>query len=307
MNFYKHHLGDYAQATGHLSFVEDAAYSRLLRKYYAEEKPIPGDLKAAQRLVGARTRDEKEAVQTVLEEFFDLDTSTNVWRNKRADEEIAEAQESQDEAEERRKYEADRKRRYRERRSQLFDQLRDLGIVPSFDTAMDELERMLSRGTGTGTSTGQVRGQVRGRPENGTANQTPDSRHQTPEEQKPRADARSAKSRGSRLPPDWTPDAELIAWAKAERPGISLPTEAAKFRDYWIAKPGQQGLKLDWTATFRNWIRSARDGPPTPQSGTAATSKTMQALQNLEGMKNGTGLDHSRNQLRLPAADLAEP
>lgn len=91
MNFYKHHLGDYAQATGHLSFVEDAAYSRLLRKYYAEERPIPGDLKAAQRLVGARSREEKEAVQTVLEEFFELDAEANVWRNKRAEEELAKA------------------------------------------------------------------------------------------------------------------------------------------------------------------------------------------------------------------------
>ena len=91
MNFYKHHLGDYAQATSHLSFVEDAAYSRLLRKYYSEEKPIPGDIKAAQRLVAARTRDEKEAVQTVLEEFFTFDSEASVWRNKRADEEIVKA------------------------------------------------------------------------------------------------------------------------------------------------------------------------------------------------------------------------
>lgn len=91
MNFYKHHIGDYAQATSHLSFVEDAAYSRLLRKYYAEEKPIPGDLKVACRLVAARTKEEKEAVETVLEEFFTLDEEENVWRNKRADEELAKA------------------------------------------------------------------------------------------------------------------------------------------------------------------------------------------------------------------------
>lgn len=89
MNFYKHHIGDYAQATGHLSFVEDAAFSRLLRKYYAEEKPIPLDLKAAQRLVGARTREEKSAVETVLNEFFTRETDG--WHNKRADEELGKA------------------------------------------------------------------------------------------------------------------------------------------------------------------------------------------------------------------------
>jgi hypothetical protein len=27
------------------------------------------------------------------------------------------------------------------------------------------------------------------------------------------------------------------------------------FKDYWIAKPGKDGTKLDWQATWRNWIR----------------------------------------------------
>lgn len=86
MNYYEHHLGDYAQATAHLSFVEDAAYSRLIRKYYAQEKPLPVDLAATQRLVGARTKEEKDAVETVLAEFFELrDTG---WHNKRCDEEV---------------------------------------------------------------------------------------------------------------------------------------------------------------------------------------------------------------------------
>lgn len=86
MNFYEHHLGDYAEATAHLTFVEDAAYGRLIRKYYATEQPIPADLKAAQRLVGARTREEREAVQSVLEEFFTL--QTDGWHNERCDLEL---------------------------------------------------------------------------------------------------------------------------------------------------------------------------------------------------------------------------
>jgi len=93
LNYFELHIGDYAQATGHLSFVEDAAYLRLVRKYYAEEKPIPADLKAAQRLVGARTRDEKEAVQTVLEEFFVL--REDGWHQSRCDFEIARFQDKQ--------------------------------------------------------------------------------------------------------------------------------------------------------------------------------------------------------------------
>lgn len=32
--------------------------------------------------------------------------------------------------------------------------------------------------------------------------------------------------------------------------------EANAFHDYWISKPGRAGKKLDWRATFRNWVRT---------------------------------------------------
>jgi uncharacterized protein YdaU (DUF1376 family) len=83
MNYFDFHIGDYAEATAHLSFVEDAAYMKLLRKYYALEAPLPLDIKATQRLVGARTKEEKDAVQAMLEEFFSK--TDEGWRNRRAD------------------------------------------------------------------------------------------------------------------------------------------------------------------------------------------------------------------------------
>lgn len=87
MHYFKLHINDYAQATAHLTLVEDAVYNRLLRKYYADEKPLPSDIERLQRLVGARSREEKEAVQIVLAEFFFRDG--DFFRNKRADEELA--------------------------------------------------------------------------------------------------------------------------------------------------------------------------------------------------------------------------
>lgn len=91
MNFYKHHIGDYAAATAHLSFTEDAAYTRLLRIYYRDERPLPVEIRAVQRLAGARMPEEQEAVETVLREFFRL--TDDGWHNKRCDEEIGKAQE----------------------------------------------------------------------------------------------------------------------------------------------------------------------------------------------------------------------
>ena len=90
MHYFRLHINDYAQATAHLSMVEDAAYTRLLRKYYADERPLPADIERLQRLIGARTREEKNAVKTVLQEFFFLDGE--FFRNKRADAEIEEYQ-----------------------------------------------------------------------------------------------------------------------------------------------------------------------------------------------------------------------
>ena len=61
--------------------------------------------------------------------------------------------------------------------------------------------------------------------------------------------------RGTRLPPDWKPSGDFDAGLH----GAELLTELAKFHDYWTAKAGSGGVKLDWEATWRNWLRNAAD------------------------------------------------
>jgi uncharacterized protein YdaU (DUF1376 family) len=81
-----------------------------------------------------------------------------------------------------------------------------------------------------------------------------------PEESKREANASPKTKRGSRLSPDWFLPMEWGEWAVSQGldPG-TIRSEADRFRDYWCAKPGQHGVKLDWQATWRNWIRSAKD------------------------------------------------
>ncbi|MBC7602780.1 MAG: YdaU family protein [Ramlibacter sp.] len=86
MNYYKRHIGDYAAATRHLSLLEHGVYGMLLDVYYTSEKQLPLDLRAVQRLVGAKSDDEREAVQIVLTEFFEQ--TPDGWRQTRCDEEI---------------------------------------------------------------------------------------------------------------------------------------------------------------------------------------------------------------------------
>lgn len=145
MNYYEHHLADYTQATAHLSMLEDAAYSRMLRWYYANEKPLPIDTKAIERLVRAQSKQEREAVKTVLEEFFVQ--AEDGWHQDRADNEIARFKESEPDRIAKRENEKERQRRSRERRKEIFEILRDHGIVPAYDAPMSELQTMLSRVT----------------------------------------------------------------------------------------------------------------------------------------------------------------
>jgi len=96
VNYFEHHIGDYAAATAHLTLVEDAIYSRLLRRYYLQEEALPADVKQVARLAGARSTEEVEAVQAILGEFFTL--AEDGWHNKRADQEIDRYQGKQDKA-----------------------------------------------------------------------------------------------------------------------------------------------------------------------------------------------------------------
>jgi uncharacterized protein YdaU (DUF1376 family) len=62
--------------------------------------------------------------------------------------------------------------------------------------------------------------------------------------------------RGSRLPIDWSLPEAWKAWAENERPDLLVNKVADSFKDFWISKPGAGGNKLNWEATWRNWIRS---------------------------------------------------
>jgi uncharacterized protein YdaU (DUF1376 family) len=142
VNYYSHHIGDYAKDTGHLSLLEHGAYRRLLDCVYASERPLPRDRQAIYRLIRARSQTERVAVDAVLEEFW-IENDEG-WHNKRAGEEIAKVRKGEQENSERKAHQADRQRRHRERRAQLFEQLRAFGEIPKWDTSTDELEKLLA-------------------------------------------------------------------------------------------------------------------------------------------------------------------
>lgn len=67
---------------------------------------------------------------------------------------------------------------------------------------------------------------------------------------------RKPDRKGCRLPSDFKPDQD---WSKSTGlPREILVEEFQKFQDYWNGKTGKDATKLDWQATWRNWIRNSR-------------------------------------------------
>lgn len=85
--------------------------------------------------------------------------------------------------------------------------------------------------------------------------------------------------------------------------GHQIGPEFDRFQDYWTAVPGQKGRKLDWLATWRNWIRRAVEqqgrqpgfvkaaahreipAPPMPKRTESGRQKAREALSMLKGRR----------------------
>ena len=79
--------------------------------------------------------------------------------------------------------------------------------------------------------------------------------------------------RGTSLRSDWQLPDDWKTWAEGERPDIDVTTVADSFRDYWVAKPGKDGRKSDWKATWRNWVRNQRSGAPPQRRAESAVGR----------------------------------
>lgn len=73
--------------------------------------------------------------------------------------------------------------------------------------------------------------------------------------------AQEARKRrqGERLPDGWRPDPTIHSEMRVKFPHVNTELETEKFKDYWHAKAGKDATKLDWQATWRNWIRNAAE------------------------------------------------
>lgn len=120
-------------------------------------------------------------------------------------------------------------------------------------------------------------------------NEAPPNHEPLTNNHKPITKERERTARASRLPADFEMPNEWCEWCEVNRPDLQPKAVFDKFRDYWAAKPGKAGTKLDWLATWRNWCREetqqTRTKPPEPEWRTEQRNRTLQAVPNIAERK----------------------
>ena len=260
MNYYPFHVGDYISATRHLSWVEDMAYRRLLDTYYTTEKPLPAEHRAVCRLVLATTDEQREAVEVVLQEFFEL--TPDGWVNHRADAEIVAMREKQEKQRAKANARWDKLRSERGNASAMPRHTKDDATASTSD-----------------------------------ADAMPPTPTPTPKETQERKRAPAALGCPPDVPEqvwsDWTalrkakraPATETVLQAargEAEKAGLTL----AEFLQVWCLR-GSQGLQADWLKPDE--VRAVRSSPSTePAWRTEQRSRVMQAVPGIAARDSRT-------------------
>ena len=226
MNYYRRYIGDYHSKTLPLTPTDHGVYGLMLDFYYAEELPLPLDLDEIHAICRAARPEDRKAVDKVLGRYFER--RADGYHNERADKEI-----------------------------QTSQQARINGRGHTGNGGGGATETVTHKRTGSGAEEQPKQGADRDILQPPSSNrQPPAASPQPPEGQKKQT------ARATRLPDAWQLDPELLAWALKDQPSWTAEHAqrvAAKFVDYWHAIPGAKGRKLDWSATWRNWVRS--EGP----------------------------------------------
>ena len=92
MHFYNFNINDFNASTRHLSHIERALYRDLIDMYYQNERPICDDFDNLCRKLIAKSDEEKQALQNVLNDFFVIKKLKGdkalCWHHNRIDREL---------------------------------------------------------------------------------------------------------------------------------------------------------------------------------------------------------------------------
>ena len=258
MNFFEFHIGDYAEATSHLSLIEHGAYLQLIKKYYATEKPLSKKIAIVCKHAGAKNRHERNTVKKILSEFFDL--REDGWHNKRCDAVIAKYLAGEPDRQARKANEELRLKRFREERARLFEDLRNAGQYVPWNISMPELRsrhaELQRLSNAPATDLQRVAGVAAPVTGNGPATAT-HSPLPTPQSPLPNSERegerrpRAARSAPTRIPDDFELTAERREFARSR--GVDPEKAFALFAAHWRSK-AKNDTSRDWDAQWHKWV-----------------------------------------------------
>ena len=275
MNYYSHHIGDFNNATRHLTRIERSVYSDMIDLYYDTELPLSLDIKVLCRKLLARSDEESAAVQQVLNEFF---TETNQgWHHSRCEQEI----------------------------SDYHTNISAKSLAGKASAAKREEERLkrLTELNNNPTDVQHLLDSVDGSVQQ-TVNHEPITNNQDKDKDKEQAAKPAHRktsgppTRGTQYPADFYPDAKGVDLADSLK--ISLAIEREKFADYHRSKGN---VMKDWQAAWRLWARNgaqfaAVSKARSPPSRDEADRKTIDVLTG-RGQQGGRERDITGEAIRI--------
>lgn len=94
------------------------------------------------------------------------------------------------------------------------------------------------------------------------------------------------RKRGTRIPEPFMLTTEMREWAATETPTVDAEASTRRFVDYWRAETGAKASKLDWVATWRNWLRRDADSKkPNRLTPTERAAQTAAAGRQVMGQQ----------------------
>lgn len=248
MNYYQHHIGDFNNATRHLTRIERSVYRDLIDLYYDTEKPLALSVERLCRLVVANSDEEKAAVQQVLSEFFTV--TEQGWTHVRCDREISEFHGKKVKAA------ASANARWNKAN----------GIAVEQPAQCDRNATALRN----------------------DANQEPITNNQEEQELPAADASGSAgavpvvppKARAKRktsLPDTFLLTTEMARWARERAPAANISLETEKFCNHYR---GKGETRADWVATWRTWMLNAQTyAQRAPASRSTAAGPDFESLE----------------------------
>jgi uncharacterized protein YdaU (DUF1376 family) len=234
MNFYPHHIGDFNNATRHLTRVERSVYREAIELYYDTENALTLDVKKLERRLLCFSDEEKSALQSVLSEFF---TETEYgYFNERCYLEIE-------------KYRSNTSNKAKAGKASAEARKIKSDNVKQNSTPVEHVNTLCS----TNHNQEPITNNHKPITNNDVGNISELSITVS-------ANKSAPKKNGKALTEDWVLPKAYGEWALLNIEGISeneIRLEADKFKDHWLSNANRAySKKADWFATWRNWMRN---------------------------------------------------